>query len=124
MNILFISVFGVLGVLSRYSLDLIFYNKNQIIPFQTITANFIGCLIAGILYSFISEKFGNTHIWSLAIVGFCGGLTTFSSFALQAFQTIEQGNFLKAYGYLIIFPFIGLFGIFLGIKIARLLIIE
>ncbi len=118
MNIIYISVFGVVGVLSRYSLDLIFYNKDQILPIQTIIANFTGCLIAGILYSFISEKFGNTHLWSLAIIGFCGGLTTFSSFALQSFQSIEQGEFLKAYGYLMIFPLIGLLAIFLGMKLS------
>jgi len=122
MNLIFISVFGVLGVLSRYSLDLLFLNKNQYLPTHTMLANFIGCLIAGVLYSLITEKFGNTHLWSLAIIGFCGGLTTFSSFALQAFQSIEQGHLFKAYSYLFLFPVIGLLGIYIGIKCSLLLV--
>jgi CrcB protein len=122
MNLIFISVFGVLGVLSRYSLDILFLNKNQLLPTQTILANFLGCLIAGVLYSLITEKFGNTQLWNLAIIGFCGGLTTFSSFALQAFQSIEQGHLLKAYGYLLLFPIIGLFGIYIGMKSTILLL--
>lgn len=124
MNIFYISIFGVLGVLSRYSIDLLFFNKNHFLPFQTIIANFLGCVLAGCLYSFINQKFGNTHLWNLAIIGFCGGLTTFSSFALQAFQSINQGEFLKAYGYLLLFPLIGLLGIILGIKLSNLLMIK
>ena len=60
MKILSIAIFGVLGVLTRYSIDSFFNqisnNKDQFFPYATFSANIIGCFIAGFLYSLINQK--------------------------------------------------------------------
>lgn len=57
-------------------------------PWGTLTVNLIGCLVAGLLFGFLGRdgvKYG-PELKLLLITGLCGGLTTFSAFALQTLQ--------------------------------------
>jgi CrcB protein len=127
LKILSIIIFGVLGILARYSIDSFFSqvsnDKEQLFPYATLSSNIIGCFIAGLLYSLISHKASNSEVYLLIIIGFCGGLTTFSSYALQSVTMIEAGNFLKPIIYLVASPTLGLLSVFLGMK-AHLLYVE
>ena len=121
MNIILISIFGVLGVLSRYSIENLIGNKNHIFPMATLLANVLGCLIAGSLYTLMSQKdSANQQYYFTIIVGFCGGLTTFSGFALQTLGIMESGQLLKAITYLIVSPALGLIFVLLGMKLTSL----
>jgi CrcB protein len=115
-----------LGVLTRYSIDSFFNNlssnKDQLFPYATLSANIIGCFIAGLLYSFINHKVSNSETYLLIIIGFCGGLTTFSSYALQSMTMFESGQVLKPFIYLTLSPALGLLFVFLGIKTSLLYI--
>ena len=121
MKIILISIFGVLGVLSRYSIETFLGNKNQDFPFATLFANVIGCLLAGVLYTLMSQKDStNQQLYLTIIIGFCGGLTTFSSYALQSLGLMQTGSVLKAVIYLVISPALGLICVLAGIKLTTL----
>jgi CrcB protein len=111
MKIVLIGVFGLLGIYSRYFIDTIFTLKNQSFPFSTLLVNLIGCLFAGIVFASVQNKFENIFIAPI-LIGFCGGLTTFSSYCLQGFQLLSQGETSKAFLYIVISPTIGLIFVF------------
>ncbi|MBA3828470.1 MAG: fluoride efflux transporter CrcB [Taibaiella sp.] len=84
-NFLMVGLGGAAGSMARYGIG---YGINRIIktefPFGIFTINLAGCLLIGILFGLAQR---NTYLqdvgWSLLAVGFCGGFTTFSSFALD-----------------------------------------
>ena len=116
MSIILLSIFGVLGVLSRYTLDTFFNTED--FPIGTLSANLLGCLLAGIIFQIIQTK--SSDLSQLFLIGFCGALTTFSSYALQGFQFLQKDQTLKGFFYLFGSPLLGVLFIFLGIKIFQL----
>lgn len=115
MNILFIGLFGVLGVYSRYFIEMLFNEHNKDFPVATLCANLAGCLIAGIIYAFMKEK-SSTPLLEPLLFGFCGGLTTFSAFSLQSFNFLTLHQNAKAIAYLVLSPTLGLLCVFLGFQ--------
>lgn len=120
MKIFLIGIFGVLGVYSRYFLDSFF---NSSLPYGTILSNIVGTLIAGICYCFISQKL-NTHIYLPLLIGFCGGLTTFSSYMLQSFEMFNQGAIAKAFLYTGLMPVLGFLSVLISYQITFKLFFE
>lgn len=122
MNIILISIFGVLGVLTRYSADIFWEDKNHIFPYATLVVNILGCFIAGFIYTFLSKKLIISEQMARAIIiGFCGGLTTFSGYCLQSLNLMQHGDILKAFTFIVISVALGLATILLGIKSATYL---
>ncbi len=124
MNLLYISIFGVLGVLSRYSIDLYLSNKEYLFPYPTLLVNLIGSILAGFLYTVALEKTASSTIYIPLIIGFCGGLTTFSSLTLQSFNMIQQGHLFRPFIYLTGSCGIGVICVFIGNKIAKNIILS
>lgn len=77
-----------LGSIARY-LTAVFFTKLLLsaFPYGTFAANIIGCLILGVIYG-LSDRFDwLTPQWRFFLAtGFCGGYTTFSSFACENIQ--------------------------------------
>ncbi|KIC37109.1 chromosome condensation protein CrcB [Ruegeria sp. ANG-R] len=63
-------------------------------PFLTATfgINVVACFILGWLYAIRNRV--HAHILHLGAVGFCGGLSTFSSFVAELERLAETGNWL------------------------------
>lgn len=122
MNIILISVFGVLGVLTRYSADVYWEGKNQIFPLATFSVNIVGCFIAGFAYVLLSKRYLiPEHVSKAIIIGFCGGLTTFSGYCLQSLNLLQYGETLKSFAFMILSLAVGMAMILVGIKSATYL---
>ena len=93
---LYIGLGGFLGSISRYLLSQYVDKKiDALFPFGTFTVNILGCLLLGVLYGF-AEK-GNlltNELRLLLAVGFCGSFTTFSTFAYEKMQLLNQGEWM------------------------------
>ena len=65
----------------------------SVFPWGTWTVNLLGCLVFGVLYAVFSKHDTLSHPWCLLLTtGFCGGFTTFSTFANESMQMLQNGN--------------------------------
>jgi len=93
---LIVGVGGFLGSISRYLLSQYVDKKIEtIFPFGTFSVNILGCLLLGALYAFAEkENVLTSDLRLLLTVGFCGSFTTFSTFAYEKLQLIDQGEWM------------------------------
>lgn len=120
LNILAIFIGGGLGSLSRYGLSIMLRAYSLDFPFATLSINFIGSLILGFAIALFWNKAPMHDTLKLAItVGFCGGLTTFSTFSWETFDLIKNGEILLAFLYAIISVLICVLAISLGAFLSK-----
>ena len=104
LNLLAIFLGGGIGAVSRYLISLNLANNFEInLPVSTFLVNVIGSFVIGFLYILFIEKADITPAVKLALtVGFCGGLTTFSTFSLELFEMIGNQQIFHAFSYIIL----------------------
>jgi len=79
------------GALLRWWLGLLLNNYFPSIPPGTLAANLIGGYIIGLAIAFFISHPAIAPEWRLLIMtGFCGGLTTFSTFSAEIVQLLQQ----------------------------------
>ena len=80
--VLAISVGSALGALLRWQLGLRLNEVFPTLPPGTLVANIIGGYIIGVAVAYFANASDIAPEWRLLIItGFCGGLTTFSTFS-------------------------------------------
>jgi len=63
------------------------------LPPGTLTANLIGGYIIGFAVAYFAQAPNIAPEWRLFIItGFCGGLTTFSTFSAEVVTLLQQGR--------------------------------
>lgn len=94
---------GALGAVLRYSVGQWVAPVKSGFPFATFGVNLLGSILIGVLYVVIVERSGVNGYWrELLMVGFCGGLTTFSTFSLDAILLWQQGQAQTAILYVVL----------------------
>ena len=84
-----------LGALLRWWLGLTLNSYFPSIPPGTLAANLIGGYIIGVAVAFFATYSALAPEWRLFIItGFCGGLTTFSTFSSEIVALLQQGRAL------------------------------
>lgn len=117
---LWIAAFGAAGVLSRYSVDQWLGGRMTPFPVSTFLINALGSFLIGTVYVLASEKAMISRDASVALsVGFLGGFTTFSAYALQCAILLREGNWLTGLVYFSVSPVVALGAAFAGILAAR-----
>ena len=89
---------GFLGTTARYLLSGYMARRmGESFPAGTLTVNLLGCFLIGALFYLLQERFlVDPLIRSLIFLGFLGGFTTFSSFGLQTFTLLREGEIFLA----------------------------
>jgi CrcB protein len=102
----FVATGGALGAMARYGLN-VWLQRDYDLPFGTLSANLLGCLILGIVAQFVasSEWFNASGVIPdqyrlLFAVGFCGSFTTLSAMMFELNVFLQRNDILIAFTYL------------------------
>ena len=87
MTVLLVFVGAMIGAPVRYLTDRFVQGRHDsVFPWGTLTVNIVGCLILGTL----TGAAVGTPVLALAGTGFCGALTTYSTFGYETVRLLEQ----------------------------------
>jgi CrcB protein len=117
-GIIFVGIGGAIGSVMRYILGSVgtHYFKGTF-PLATFITNFLGCIIIGLLIGYFGKSNEiNPQLKLLLITGFCGGFTTFSTFAAENVQLMENGNYGLLFANVVGSVVLGIGGVILGMK--------
>ena len=97
--VLAIAVGAACGALLRWQLGLRLNSLLPGLPPGTLAANLIGGYIIGFAIAYLAQAPYLAPEWRLFIItGFCGGLTTFSTFSAEVVTSLQEGRFVWAAG--------------------------
>ena len=101
--ILAISLGASFGAVLRWFLGVQFNSLFPTMPPGTLIANLIGGYIIGIAIAYFAQAPDIAPEWRLIIItGFCGGLTTFSTFSAEVVTLLQQDKLMWAINTIII----------------------
>jgi len=113
---------GSIGAVTRFQLSTWVNQIGQvksIFPFGTLTVNLIGCFLAGLVWGISTETTMKPETRIFLLTGFMGGFTTFSSYALESYNLLANGEVRKAVLNIFANNICGLLLVFAGIILAR-----
>ena len=120
-NIFYIFLGGGFGSILRYAISKLFITDKSSFPWSTLIANFIGCFIIGIILGwFINNNKQYSDLYVFLSIGFCGGLTTFSTFSVEGLTFLKNGELLMFVTYILISILGGLLLATLGYYVFQL----
>ena len=98
-SIIAIALGAAFGALLRWQLGSKLNSVFPTIPPGTLVANLIGAYVIGLCIAFFATYPAISPEWRLLVVtGFCGGLTTFSTFSAEITALLQQGRISWALG--------------------------
>jgi fluoride exporter len=122
-TLLMIGSGGFLGSISRFLASRLTQNLfPSVFPFGTFFVNVAGCFLVGVFYGLSERGAIISSDWKLFLtVGFCGGFTTFSTFANENLAMLRDGDIFHFLLYTGLSIFLGLAATFLGIVLTKIL---
>jgi fluoride exporter len=119
-NILLVFIGGGLGsslrfLLSRY----ITLAVESTFPFATLSVNIAGCFLIGVILTLSKSGSINTALTIFLATGFCGGFTTFSTFAFENNTLLEFRQLIFVALYVALSVALGIMATYFGIILIR-----
>lgn len=114
MTLLLVFLGGAVGAPARYLTDRWIQGRHRLrFPLGTLTVNAIGCLVLGVVLGGVAHHGWSAQTQALLGTGFCGGLTTFSTFSVETVELMQGRLAARAAGYVA-------FSCVLGVGLAAL----
>ncbi|MBR5477726.1 MAG: CrcB family protein [Bacteroidaceae bacterium] len=112
-SLLLVGTGGALGSIARYAVSMLFAHFAICSHWATLLVNVIGSFLIGLAIPLFSNC---AHLF--AVVGFCGGFTTFSTFSSQAVQLFQAGERVTAAVYIAASLVVSIALVLLGMYLA------
>lgn len=121
-NILLVGFGGFLGSIARYMTYLaVDKNFSSNWPIATLSVNILGSLILGFIYGLLVKSvFVSQDTRLFLAVGFCGSFTTFSSFAYENLQMLQQKDILTMISYTGVSMVFGVLAVYSGFLLGKM----
>jgi CrcB protein len=118
--LLAVALGGALGTVARYELALAEPVGSGRFPWATFVVNVVGSLVLGVALAALVDPSPAAQVLRPFVgVGFCGGLTTFSTWMVESMLLIRDGNAAIALGYLVISLAAGLAVVAAAVVVTR-----
>ena len=89
---------GALGTFFRYLISGLPYKySDTVFPWGTLLVNVSGAFLIGLIWGAVEERGISPQIRTFIFVGFLGGFTTFSTFALESMNLFKEGAIKLAF---------------------------
>ena len=120
---IFIALAGLAGTLIRYWLSgFVARQYGETFPWGTLAVNLIGSFLAGAIYYLAEERFLiSPPVRTIIFIGLLGGFTTFSSYGLQTFTLLRDGEIGLATLNIAVSNVLGLFMVWAGYVVFKAL---
>lgn len=121
-KLVLIGIGGAIGAVSRYVVSgLDFRYSYGALPVGTLVVNLSGSLIIGFLWGIFEAVSISSNMRLFLFIGILGGFTTFSSFALENFTMLREGERNAVIVNIVISNLLGIFLVYVGYVAARTL---
>jgi CrcB protein len=113
VTVVLVLVGAAVGAPVRYLTDVLVQSRHSsLMPWGTLVVNATGSLLLGGTAGFVDASGG--HDWLLALVGtgFCGALTTFSTFSFETLRLLEENAFVHAAANVVLSVLVGVVACF------------
>jgi CrcB protein len=123
LDFLAISVGAIVGANLRYWMSRSAVRwLGPVFPYGTLSINVLGSFVLGFFLVWTSERVLVDPRWRLLIaVGFCGGYTTFSSYAYETMAFFEQGQWTLMTANFLANNLLACAAVLAGMAVARVL---
>ena len=98
MTFVYLAIFAIIGAFARYGQSIVVQKvMGRAFPFGTLSINVLGSFLMGFLFFATLERINiSPELRTGILTGGLGTYTTFSTFSLEAFNLIENGEMVKA----------------------------
>ncbi len=122
LKLILIGFGGAIGAVARYILSGIDYKlSGGVFPVSTIIINLLGSLLIGFLWGLFEVVAVSSNVRMFILIGILGGFTTFSTFALESFNLLRDGEHNIAFANIILSNLLGIGFVFLGYGLLRVI---
>jgi len=97
MTVVLVLLGGAVGAPVRYLTDVLVQSRHDsILPWGTLAVNVVGSFVLGVVGAAVAVAGAPGWVMTLLGTGFCGALTTFSTFGFETVRLVEEGSLLDA----------------------------
>jgi fluoride exporter len=96
MKVLLVFVGGGLGSVLRFGLGTWVKTWNVTLPWATFISNILASALLALIWNYSQQENDKFWVYPLLAIGFCGGLSTFSTFSLETVQLFRDGQWFWA----------------------------
>ncbi|GIV55159.1 MAG: putative fluoride ion transporter CrcB [Candidatus Kapaibacterium sp.] len=120
-NVVLVGVGGMLGSIARYGVAVFFSTRMPLgFPYGTLTVNIVGCFLIGVVVGLAGRgNFVTPEVRLFLATGFCGGFTTFSSFAYEVVEMVKAHRYELAVAYVVGSVVVGIGATVVGLMVTR-----
>jgi len=118
-----IALGGSAGAIARYWVGSYIGNRmGARFPYGTLAINVSGSFVIGLVMTLLSERTHLSRNWVYLVpIGFIGAYTTFSTFELETFRLIQDGQAISALSNIVLSVVIGFLMVWAGVMAGRAL---
>lgn len=115
LECIIVGIGGFIGTVFRYLIGLLPFKLDNGFPIKTLIINVVGAFVIGLVTALATkDKSINPQIILMLKVGVCGGFTTFSTFAYETTDLIQNGNTILALGYICASVILGVLAVYIA----------